>query len=159
MAIASVAFVLLIITGLFLFLRQRRRKKHATETSVSSLTPILPMQGIEELEPVRPSTLDPKEEGATFPFSPPALPSPTWKARTNFKRTSGLSIAPSYYGNSNFPDEMRSQTASQALDPPIPPVPRLKIPRNPASSRSTPDTVAAVSPHSNGYSIVNTYLS
>lgn len=152
--------MLLIITGLFLFLRQRRRKKHATETNFSSLTPILPMQGIEELEPVRPSTFDPNEGSAAFPFSPPALPSPTWKARTNFKRTSGLSIAPSYYGNSNFPDDgMRSQTASQTLDPPIPPVPRLKIPRNPASSRSTPDIVAAVSPHSNGYSIVNTNLS
>jgi len=152
--------VLLMITGLFLFLRQRRRKKHAMETNISSLTPILPMQGMEELEPVRPSTFDPKEESAVFPFPLPAPPSPTRKAQTNFKRTSSLSIAPSYYGNSNFPDDgMRSQTASRALGPLIPPVPRLKMPRNPATSRSTPDTVAVVSPHSNGYSIVNAYIS
>jgi len=147
-AIASVISVLLIITGLFLFLRQRRRKKHATDTSISSLTPILPMQSIEELEPVRPSTFDPKGEGGAFPFSPPAPPSPTRNAQTNFKRMSSLSIAPSYYGNSNFPEDgMRSQTTSRALDPLIPPVPRLKMPLNPVLPRSTTDTVAAVSPH------------
>lgn len=150
-AVVSVASALLIITGLFLFLRQRHRKK-VVELNTSSLTPILPMQSIEELESARPSIFDPSGEGSAFPFPLPAPPSPPRKAQFNYKRTSSLSIAPSYYNNSDFPDdgmsvsEARSQTASWALDPLIPPVPRLKMPRNPMSLGSTTDTVATVSP-------------
>lgn len=146
-AVVSVASALLIITGLFLFLRQRHRKK-VVELNTSSLTPILPMQSIEELESARPSIFDPSGEGSAFPFPLPAPPSPPRKAQFNYKRTSSLSIAPSYYNNSDFPDdgmsvsEARSQTASWALDPLIPPVPRLKMPRNPMSLGSTTDTVA-----------------
>ncbi|KAJ3566521.1 hypothetical protein NP233_g6953 [Leucocoprinus birnbaumii] len=121
--VAGTVALLLIIAGVFLFLRQRRQRRDPRITK-SSISPVTP-------------------------HSLCLLPAPLAPLRKpiNYKRNSGLSIAPSYYGDPDFAGgngsfERRSQTASGASDPSIPPVPRIAMARSPASPRSFPVSVA-----------------
>ncbi|KAF5351970.1 hypothetical protein D9756_007603 [Leucocoprinus leucothites] len=141
--IAGVVVLLLLIAGVFLFFRQRRQRRGLgiAKASISPTTPVLPMQGMMESGLARVPASDPNGEGSAFRFPPSASLAPLRKAQINYKRTSKLSVAPSYYGDFDFSDgnemfERRSQTASGASDPSIPPVPRLTMPRIPASPQS-----------------------
>ncbi|KXN90998.1 hypothetical protein AN958_03065, partial [Leucoagaricus sp. SymC.cos] len=142
--VAGVVALLLVIAGLFLFLRYQRlrHKSGINKASISPVTSILPMQGMMESGFNRSSTLN--GENSVFTFPPSASLTPLRKTAYHYKRSSKLSIAPSYYGDSDFSDgDMslnRNQTTSAgASDPPIPLVPRLATPsRAPGSPRTVP---------------------
>lgn len=150
-SIAGVVAVLLIVVGLFLFLRRRRLRQESSiiKASISPVTPILPMQSVMESGMARPPA--PGGDNPAFPLPPPAQLVPSQKSRYN-KRSSKLSVAPSYYGDPEFSSgsaemyESRPQvTFSGSSDPLNSSVPRVATPRAPGSLRTVPTSVVTVS--------------
>ncbi|KAF9452734.1 hypothetical protein P691DRAFT_756120 [Macrolepiota fuliginosa MF-IS2] len=150
-SVAGAMALLLIIVGLFLFLRRQRarRMSNIMKASITPTTPTLPMQM--EYGMARPPAPDDDEIAFRLPpFSPLA---PLRNSYSN-KRSSRLSIAPSYYGDPDPTYEQMSErrTSSGSSDLLIPPVPRLGTPRTPESLRTIPrvtvtDTTSPSQPH------------
>lgn len=131
--------------GVFLIVRQRRQRQKSSisKSGISPITPILPMQGM--MESGLKSTVVGGENPA-FPFPPSATLTPVRKSNFNYKRSSKLSIAPSYYGDPDFASSSgtyeRQMTSSGSSGPLMPPVPRLTAP---GIRRTIPAVVVTVS--------------
>jgi len=130
LSVGGVVVLLLIGIGLFVFLRMRRRRKDliALKSEISPITPVLPMQGVDRMELGG-------GRGSPFPFPPPASLASSGRSHYN-KRSSKLSIAPSYYGEAAFSNS--NGEGSPLGGPSAPPVPRLDMSRIPGSSRIVP---------------------